>query len=51
VRVEGTQPFAMVLSVHGGVLTLRALSRQQTIVPRETLAPLTGTRPVPCFVS
>ncbi|HEY0019628.1 MAG TPA: hypothetical protein VGC13_25215 [Longimicrobium sp.] len=35
VRVEGPQPFTVVLSVdeHGGVLTPRALSRQQTIFP------------------
>jgi hypothetical protein len=35
VRVEGPQPFTVVLSVdeRGGVLTPRALSRQQTIVP------------------
>ncbi|HYW14095.1 MAG TPA: S41 family peptidase [Longimicrobium sp.] len=35
VRMEGTQPFTVVLSVdeHGGVLTPRALSRQQTIFP------------------
>jgi carboxyl-terminal processing protease len=35
VRVEGPQPFTVVLSVdeHGGVLTHRALSRQQTIFP------------------
>jgi carboxyl-terminal processing protease len=35
VRVEGAQPFTVVLSVdeHGGVLTPRALSRVQTIVP------------------
>jgi hypothetical protein len=35
VRVEGPQPFTVVLSVdeHGGVLTPRALSRVQTIVP------------------
>lgn len=35
VRVEGPQPFTVVLSVdeRGGVLTPGALSRQQTIVP------------------
>ncbi len=35
VRVAAPQPFTVVLSVdeHGGVLTPRALSRQQTIVP------------------
>ncbi|HEX2207003.1 MAG TPA: S41 family peptidase, partial [Longimicrobium sp.] len=35
VRVEGPQPFTVVLSVdeHAGVLTPRALSRVQTIVP------------------
>jgi carboxyl-terminal processing protease len=35
VRVAGTQPFSVVLSVdeHGGVLTPRAMSRVQTIVP------------------
>jgi carboxyl-terminal processing protease len=35
VRVEGPQPFSVVLSVdeRGGVLTPRALSRQQTIFP------------------
>lgn len=35
VRVEAAQPFTVVLSVdeHGGVLTPRAMSRQQTIVP------------------
>ncbi|HEX6037684.1 S41 family peptidase [Longimicrobium sp.] len=35
VRVAGPQPFTMTLSVdeHGGVLTPRALSRQQTIFP------------------
>lgn len=35
VRVEGPQPFSVVLSVdeHAGVLTPRALSRVQTIVP------------------
>jgi carboxyl-terminal processing protease len=35
VRVAAPQPFSVVLSVdeHGGVLTPRAMSRQQTIVP------------------
>jgi carboxyl-terminal processing protease len=35
VRVGGAQPFTMTLSVdeHGGVLTPRAMSRQQTIFP------------------
>lgn len=35
VRVAGPQPFTVVLSVyeHGGVITLRAMSRVQTIVP------------------
>ncbi|MBB4638138.1 S41 family peptidase [Longimicrobium terrae] len=43
VRVAGAQPFSVVLSVdeHGGVLTPRAMSRQQTIVP--TSAALTGS--------
>lgn len=38
VRVAGPQPFSVVLSVddHGGVLTPRGMSRQQTIAPTST---------------